>query len=186
MAEPSDESTIEVDPVILLQKVEKQASLNKLLLTIVLVISGIVITVMATGMTVMFLKLSDLTTALNETEEDPMDEQFLALEQQLMLLADFRKSELKKIEAYTKQLEKVSNDCDLEKAAPYREFLLSREKDFQSLLGTIKSGTVNLAGMSKGSRQWLDDYQKQMEELKQLSISRQSKLDELVKKSGVK
>ena len=176
----------EENPVVLLKNVEKQAKTNKLLLSIVLAVSGVVITVMATGLTVMFLKLSDLTRAAEEAEEQPMEEQFLALEQQLMLLADFRKSELKKITRYTRQLEQIASDCDLEKAAPYRDFLSSREKDFQSLLTAIKSGTGSLAGMSKGSKQWLGAYNKELDELKQLSLSRQRELETLAKAAGAK
>ncbi len=186
MAEDGDEAKADVDPVALLQKVEKQAKTNKFLLGIVLAVSGVVVTVMATGLTVMFLKLSALSEAAEETEEDPMAEQFLALEQQLMLLADFRKSELKKIAAYTKQLEKIATDCDLEKAAPYRDFLSGREKDFQALLTAMKSGTGSLAGMSKGSKQWIDAYNKDLDELKQLSAARRSKLDDLAREAGGK
>ena len=175
-----------VDPAVLLKQIKKQGKTNKLLLTIVLVISGVVITVMATGLTVMFLKLADLSAVAEAASEDHMEDQFLALEQQLMLVADFRKSELKKIKAYTKQLEKIANDCSLEKAAPYRDFLSSREKDFQALVSTVKSGATSLAGMSKGSRQWLSSHNNTLDELKESSVVRRAKLDDFAKSSGEK
>lgn len=174
-----------IDPATLLKRVEKQAKTNKLLFTVVLAISGLIITVMATGMTVMFLKLSALTSAAEASDEDAMDEQFMELEQQLMLVADFRKSELKKIKAYTKQLDNIANDCSLEKAAPYRDFLAGREKDFQIFLTSVKSGTTSLAGMVKGSRQWLDAHNRELEELKQLSVIRQDKINNLSKSATI-
>ncbi len=178
-----EEGATEENPVDLLKKVEKQAATNKILMIAAMAISGIIISVMATGMTVMFLRISALTDASQIEEEDPLEEQFIALEQQLMLLADFRKSELKKITAYTKQLDKIANDCSLEKAAPYQNFLLTREQDFQQLVTTIKSGTSNLAAMSKGSKKWLDIHNKSLDDLKDSSIERKTKLDKLMKRA---
>jgi len=51
---------------------------------------------MATGISVMYMRISALTEEAEAREDRPMDEQFVVLEQQIMLLADFRKSELKK------------------------------------------------------------------------------------------
>ena len=176
-----EENQSEETPESLLKKVEKKAATNKILMIVVLSISGLLITVMATGMTVMFLRISALNEAANMDADDPMEEQFIALEQQLMLLADFRKSELKKIAAYTKQLEKIGNECSIEKSAPYREFLASREKDFQTLLATIKEGSANLANMNQGSKKWLEPHAAALDELKQSSSLRQSTLESLDK-----
>ncbi len=182
--ERDEDDAVEVDPAAVLLKVEKQAALNKYLLIATLVIAGIVFTVMATGLTVMYLQLSSLSETLEQQEDETLDEQFLALEEQLILLADFRKSELRKITTYTSQLEKISQDCSLEKAAPYRDFLSSREKDFQSFLSVVKSGTNNLANMNKGSRGWLEVYNKELDDLQQQSATRQNTLDKLMRKSG--
>ncbi|WP_145999204.1 hypothetical protein [Oceanicoccus sp. KOV_DT_Chl] len=159
---------------------EKQAATNKILMIVVLSISGLLITVMATGLTVMFLRIAELTAATEIEEEDPMEEQFIALEQQLMLLADFRKSELKKISAYTKQLDKIANDCSPEKSAPYRDFLAAREEDYQLLVEAIKSGSSNLAGMNQGSKKWLVPHAAALDDLKDASVIRKAKLDKLV------
>ena len=176
-----EEGQSEENPAALLKKVEKQAATNKILMIVVLSISGLLIAVMATGLTVIFLRISALTEAASVEDEDPMEEQFIALEQQLMLLADFRKSELKKITAYTKQLEKIENDCSFEKSAPYRDFLAGREKDFQTLLTAVKSGSSNLANMNKGSKKWLGPHTATLNELKDASVARKAKLDKLVK-----
>lgn len=181
--EETTEDGAEINPVQLLKKVEAKAATNKILMITVLALSGVIISVMATGLTVMFLRISALTDATEVEDEDPMEEQFIALEQQLMLLADFRKSELKKITAYTKQLDKISSDCSLEKAAPYQGFLSSREKDFQALVSTIKSGTSDLAAMSRGSKKWLVAHNNALDELKDLSIERKAKLDKLLKRA---
>lgn len=173
------------DPATLLKSLEKKSLANKYLFIAVLCFTGIVFAVMATGMTVMYFKLSDLDKAAQELESDQYDEQFLALEQQLLLLADFRKSELKKIEAYTRQLNIISTDCNVEKAAPYRDFLTGREQDFQRFIDTLKSGTNSLANMNKGSRDWLDSYNTELDALKQSSSVRQVSLEKLMTNSSM-
>ncbi|MGK0500729.1 MAG: hypothetical protein ACJAYG_002382 [Oceanicoccus sp.] len=181
MTEDSEDSGDQDNPLTLLKTTQKRLATNKILLIVVLVISALVTTVMATGMTVMFIRISAMTEAMGIEEEDPMEDQFIALEQQLMLLADFRKSELKKISAYTKQLEKIASNCSVDNEAPYKDFLLSREQDFQKLLGTIKTGSASLAGMSLGSKKWLDVHIKSLEDLEESSVERKIVLEKLLK-----
>ena len=180
MAIEDDEESTSEDPAVLLKSLHKKALLNKYLFIAVLCFTGIVFTVMGTGMVVMYLKLAELDATAQLQEDDQYTEQFLALEQQLVLLADFRKSEIKKITAYTNQLEKIANDCNIEKAAPYRNFLTSREQDFQRFIEALKEGTNSLANMNKGSKEWLDAYNAELDHLKQTSAVRQSTLDNLM------
>lgn len=91
-----DEEQAEVNPVDLLNVVDRRVRINKLLMISALIISVILISVMATGISVMYMRISALTEEAEAREDRPMDEQFVVLEQQIMLLADFRKSELKK------------------------------------------------------------------------------------------
>lgn len=180
MAEDDQEDNgTQEDPATLLKSVEKKALLNKYLFIGLLSFAGIIFTVMGTGMTVMYLKIAGLTEAAALQEEEPYEEQFLAMEQQLMLLADFRKSELKHINAYTQQLETIANDCNVEKAAPYRDFLISREQDFQAFIDEFKTGMNSLANMNQGSRQWLDGLNASLNELKESSSVRQATLEKL-------
>lgn len=182
MAEPDNEEREDPqDPATLLRSLEKKALLNKYLFIAVLSFTGLVLTVMATGMTVMYLKINSLTEAAEARAEQPYEEQFRALEEQLMLLADFRKSEQKKIEAYTTQLDNIASECNVEKAAPYREFLIGREQDFQTFLETLKSGTSSLANMNQGSRDWLEAFNKELERLRESSAERQHTLKMLKK-----
>ena len=177
-----EESETGVSPVDLLNKVERQAATNKILMIAAIAISGIMISVMATGMTVMWLRISALTEATQIKENDPIAEQFIVLEQQLMLLADFRSNELSKITAYTRQLNKLASDCSLEKMTDYQAFLVSREQDLQKLVTAIKSGSTNLAAMSRGSKKWLDIHNKSLDDLKDLSIERKAELDKLLQR----
>lgn len=176
----NDENSPE-DPAAILKSLEKKALLNKYLFIAVLCFTGIVFTVMATGMTVMYLKIASLTEAAQQIEDAPYDEELAALEEQLMLLADYRKSEQKKIEAYTQQLDIIANECNVEKAAPYRDFLISREQDFQQFLDALKTGTNSLANMNPGSRDWLEPYNAELATLKQSSSERQHTLKMLLK-----
>lgn len=169
------------DPAELLKSLQKKALVNKYLFIAVLCFTGLVFTIMATGMTVMYLKIADLNAAAEERAEAPYDEEFAKMEEQLMLLADFRKSEQKKIQAYTQQLEIIANECNVEKAAPYQQFLLSREQDFQQFLGTLKEGTSSLANMNQGAREWLEPYNAELMKLRQSSAERQNTLKMLMK-----
>ena len=180
--EEREEDPQAVDPAVVLVNIEQRTKTNKFLFSVLLGFCAVIVVVMATGLTVMYLKISTLTEAAEKTSDDAVEEQFIMLEQQLMLLADFRKSELKKIKAYTGQLEKIADGCSFEKAAPYREFLLTREQDYQRLLKAIKSGTSDLAGMSRGSKKWLSPHQKEVQELIELSGAREQRLESLIRK----
>lgn len=175
--EDKDEQQPEASPGALLKKMDKRIGLNRILMVAALIISVILISVMATGMSVMYMRISALTEAVEAEQDSPMDDQFVVLEQQLMLLADFRKSELKKISRYTKQLEQISKDCSLEKAAPYKDFLTSREIDFKVLVETIQSGTSDLASMSRGSKKWLTAHNKTLDDLAEKSAERKAVLE---------
>ncbi|MBL4827513.1 MAG: hypothetical protein JKY66_07345 [Spongiibacteraceae bacterium] len=169
-----------------LSKIEHQAKTNRLIMICVGVLCGVLFCVMATGLTVMFMRISALNEAAEAETEDPMEAQFIGLEQQLLILSNFRKKELKKITAYTKQLNQIRNDCSIEKAAPYTKYLMEREVDFQKLIATIKSGTSSLAGMNKGSRKWVAPYKKSLESLKQKSANRKKNLATLIASSKSK
>lgn len=175
-----DESDNAADQAPSLSAVQHQAKTNRLILISIGVLCGVLICVMATGLTVMFLRIGALTEAAQAKPDDTMEEQFIGLEQQLLILSDFRKKELKRIVAYTNQLAQIRSDCSIEKAAPYTEFLMARETDFQKLLTAISSGTDSLAGMNKGSRKWLQPYMKNLEELKRKSQQRKKKLAGLI------
>lgn len=178
-----EESETDLNPVILLSKLEKQAATNKILMIAVIAFSAIIIAVMATGMTVMLHRVSALTEATQLKRHDPITQQFVDLEQQLMLLTDFRSNELDKISAYTRQLNKLADDCSLEKMADYQNFLVFREQDLQKLIIAIKSGSSNLAAMNQGSKRWLDVYNQSLDELTDQSVQRKAKLDKLLERS---
>jgi uncharacterized membrane protein len=180
MAEEDDNSSEVSPPGPSLTTIEHQAKTNRLIMISVGVLCGVLICVMATGLAVMFVRISALSEAAETEAEDPMEEQFIGLEQQLLILSDFRKKELKRINAYTNQLRHIRNDCSIEKAAPYTEFLMARESDFQKLVTTISQGTSSLAGMNKGSRKWVEQHQKSLQELKQKSTLRKKKLASLI------
>lgn len=180
MVDQDEENQSAEDPASVLKSLEKKALLNKYLFIAVLCFTGLVLSVMGTAMTVMYFKIATLTEAEAVRADDPFEEQFLALEEQLMLLADFRKSELKKIAAYTHQLDKIASECNVDKAAPYRNFLVAREKDFQKFLSTLQEGTSSLANMNQGERDWLEPYTQSLEQLKQSSGERQHALEMLL------
>lgn len=162
-----------------LTALKKSAALNKTLLIAVLVLSGIVFTVMATGMTVMFLRLSALTEPLLQREDNDLQQQLETIDRQIMALDDFRNEEQNKIAAFTQQLQTVAKDCSAQKSTAYQQLLLSREKDYQQLLETIKSGVSSLAAMNKGSKKWLGSHNSALDNLKKSSVQRNTTLQSL-------
>ena len=177
MAEDAEIEEVE-DPM---TKVAKQAGLNRLLLIVALVLCLVLIGVMYFGMTTMQTRIAELQQTIEAEQEDTLDEQFLILEQKIMLLSDFRKSELKKIGQYTRELTKVSKDCNLDDSKPYQNFLSTREADFQALITAMKTGTKDLAGMNKGSKKWLESFNQSLDDLSKRSKERKKMLDELTK-----
>lgn len=176
--ESADEKNTTVDAQ-QLADLNAKVGLNKLLMIAILVISSIVISVMATGMTVMYTRLNTLTASIQGTEVVSIEKQFQTLERQLLILADFRKSEKNKIAVYNQQLEKIASDCSADKISGYKAFLISREKDYQAMLSTLKSGSSNLASMSRGSREWLEPHHASLDQLKASSVERIQQLDAL-------
>jgi hypothetical protein len=166
-------------PEILLPKIEKKERLTKLLSYISLFLALIIAVTVGVGMWLMFDKIAGLERAAQAQQNESLDDQFDVLDERLMLIAEFRKSELKKIVKFTKQLEKLSSDCSAEKAQPFINYLGQREDDFQTLLDVIKEGSSNLASMNKGSKTWLKSHSQSLQDLSTLSKERQAALDAL-------
>lgn len=159
-----------------LTALKQRAALNKTLLIAVLALSVITFSVMATGMAVMYMRVSALTEPMLQRDDIDLQQQLVTIDQQIMALDDFREDELSKITTFSQQLEAVKSDCSAQKSSAFQQFLLSRETDYQLLLETIKSGTTSLAAMNKGSRKWLDSHNKALDDLKKSSLQRNSAL----------
>jgi Trp operon repressor len=177
----AEKEAIPVQPEVLLPKVERQAKIGRVLTIAVIFVSVLTMIAMGAGMFVMSSRIAELEQLVNTyNEEDDVDQQFDVLEDRLVALAEFRKSELKKIQLFTEELETLSTDCSLEKAEPFLAFLSQREQDFQVLIDTIQSGTNSLAGMNQGSRKWLEEHNKALADLKKMGVERQTKLESLL------
>jgi len=181
MAEQEEREADEVEvpaiaPEILLPKIEKKEKLTKLLSYSALFLALVMAATVGVGMWVMFDKINDLERAAEAQKNETLEEQFSVLEERLLLIAEFRKSELKKIGRFTKELEKLSSDCSAEKAEPFIKYLGQREGDFQILLDVIGEGASNLASMNKGSKKWLKGHSKTLQDLAKLSKARQTEL----------
>ena len=168
-----------ISPEILLPKIEKKEKLTKLLSYASLFLALIITVTVGIGMWLMFDKIAGLERAALAQQNESLDEQFAVLEERLMLIAEFRKSEVKKISKFTKELKKLSSDCSAEKAQPFINYLGQREDDFQTLLEVIGEGSSNLASMNKGSKSWLKGHSQSLQDLSGLSKARQLELDAL-------
>jgi len=180
--EDREDAEVEVPaiaPEILLPKIEGKEKLTKFLSYAALFLALIVAATVGIGMWLMFDKIAGLERAAQAQQSESLDEQFLVLEERLLLIAEFRKSELKKIGRFTKELKKLSSDCSAEKAEPFINYLGQREEDFQTLLDVIGEGSSNLASMNKGSKSWLKNHSKSLQELSKMSKLRKAELDGL-------
>jgi hypothetical protein len=158
---------------------EKRIHSNRLILFAGIFLSCTVLCIMVTGLLVLFMRVSEIAPADGEPSAEilAMEERFATLERQLGALSDFRKGELKKVAAFTNRLEMVYADCSSEKTAPFKDLLISREKDFQALLKTISGGTRDLSGMVKGSKNWVNQHNKKLQLLIDSSVERQAALN---------
>ncbi|MFT5693073.1 MAG: hypothetical protein ACI92E_002409 [Oceanicoccus sp.] len=177
---PEEKELVPVDPAVLLPTVEKQLKATKFLLITTLALSVLVLSTVGVGIGVMYGRIVDLEVAALELEDDQMEEQFIALEDRLLSIAEFRRSEQKNITKYTKELAKLSNDCSAEKAEPFLRYLSQREDDFQLFVGSVKSGISDLAGMNIGSKLWLGGYTTTMDGIVKLSADRKLEIDKLL------
>ena len=158
---------------------QKRARLNKGLLITVLIVCCFIVAIMGTGISVLFMKVSTLNDVLAAAEEESMQQQFDSIDEQILLLADFRKAEMKKLTGFTDQLKVIAGDCSDGKVEPYKKLLLEREQDFQKMLSTINTGTRELASMSKGSKKWLAEFDAELTALKSASSERSKSLESL-------
>lgn len=158
---------------------EKKLRLNRILLMVSGFITLLVVAVMITGLTVLYLRV-DAMTPSTEGEDGAeallVEQRFSDLESRLQALSDFRKGELRKVAEFTRQLEQVYEDCSADKTTPFKQLLIDRERDFQAFLKTMKSGTDNLSGMAKGSKAWVNQHNRELDALIEESIARQSVL----------
>lgn len=158
---------------------QKRARLNKTLFITVLVVCCFIVAIMGTGITVLFKNVSKLNDVMAAAEEESMQQQFDTIDEQILLLADFRKAEMKKITGFTEQLKVIADDCSDDKVEPYKKLLMEREQDFQKMLSTINAGTKELASMSKGSKKWLAEFDAELKALKSASSERSLSLENL-------
>lgn len=157
---------------------ESKLKTNRIILIVGSFLSVTIFAIMLTGLAVLYLKLEEISPADGEPSAEvlAMEERFAKLESKLAALSDFRKGELKKIAGFTDQLERVYADCSSEKTAPFKDLLVSREKDFQELVKLMMSGTTDLSGMAKGSRAWVKQHNKKLDQLIKKSAGRQIQL----------
>ena len=170
----------DMSPEALLPKVQKQAKLNGILMSLALVVSLLIVSTMGVAIYVMNDRIASIEAETLRQEEQIMNKRFAMLEERLSLLAEFRRSELKKIRKYTDKLTRVTEDCSIDRVAPFIGFLAEREKDFQQTIDVLKDGTISLARMNQGSKKWLSGFDEKYDDLKKKSSTRQQELDKLL------
>jgi hypothetical protein len=153
----------------------KQLKLSKMLLIISAVVSTVIICIMATGMTVMFMRIAELTPPTEELVERRVNE----LNEELTRINDFRRKELLVIMDLRDKLEAVRTDDSAEIVTKISSALNQREADFQKLIKTTVSGTSDLANMIRGNRDWTKEHHAQLEGLLAASKERQQTFGQL-------
>jgi hypothetical protein len=151
------------------EKLLKQLKFGKILLIVSSVISLIIICIMATGMTVMFMRISELKPPTNEEILTRID----GINEELVRTNDFRRKELLVIVELREMLDGMREDDSSEIINKLSSAMSQREADFQKLIETAQSGTTDLAKMIKGKRDWTKEHNAKLEELLDASKERQ-------------
>ncbi len=161
-------------------KLLAQLKTSKILLAISAVISIVIVSIMATGMVVMFMRIDSLKPP---TEAEILT-RFDELSEELLRLNDFRRKELLLIVELRAEMDAIRKDDSAEVIGKISGALSQREADFQQLLETTISGTTDLARMIQGKRDWTKQHQQKLQDLLAASKERQLTFSGLGPASG--
>ncbi len=161
------------DPATLAKELEGKIKLNKILLIVAISLFTLVLCILVTGFGVIYVKVS----ALSDAPQDKVNQALEELSKELTELKTFRADELRSIADFDEKIKNLQGDNQSTNTAIMKQVLLDREKDYQHLVDTLRSGTESLAGMVPGSRDWVNFYKNEMDTLKQHSIRRVSAME---------
>ena len=156
----------------IIEGLEKKLKISRWILYGTGIFSAIIIAILATGMIVINQRLAQLKAPLPEA----MDKKFAEMDKNIEAVSNFRRIELRRIDLYTEQLAALRQECNSEKTTPLIDMLVEREKDFQTLAKQMQSGTASLAGMVRGSRDWVDQHKQSLDLLIEQSQQRVKQL----------
>lgn len=166
MADREDNEATEESPH---ERLLKQLKISKMLLIITAVVSTLLVCIMATGMTVMFMRIAELTPP----SEELIQGRFNELNEELDKINEYRRKELLVIMDLRDKLEAARTDDSAEVVMKIGSAMNQRESDFQKLISTTLSGTSDLAKMIRGNRDWIKEHNENLKDLIGSSKERQ-------------
>lgn len=172
MADREDNEAAVEDPH---ERLLKQLKISKMLLIITAVVSTLLVCIMATGMTVMFMRIAELTPP----SEELIQGRFNELNEELDKINEYRRKELLVIMDLRDKLEAARTDDSAEVVMKIGSAMNQRESDFQKLISTTLSGTSDLAKMIRGNRDWIKEHNENLKDLIGSSKERQQVFGQL-------
>jgi flagellar basal body-associated protein FliL len=81
-----------------------------------------------------------------------------------------------KLEQHSSSLGSLTLDYQQSDVATFQQTMIEQEQSYQEFLSALKMGMFDLAKMVQGSRTWLDVYNEQLDDAKDLSKLREENL----------
>ncbi|MCR8923899.1 hypothetical protein NO559_14040 [Dasania sp. GY-MA-18] len=164
----SDEEQAPLDPEAEIKRLNAQLSWNKRLILIVLSLSVVTFSVLSGSAGYFYLQLN----ALSNAPASNLQQQFAALNKDIQALNNYLTSESRSIAAYHLRINLLQEQYQAANSPQRLALFRSREADYQQLLNEMLASSQQLANMNKGSRVWLQSYEKRLNQLIERSKKR--------------
>ena len=163
----------QLDPAVVIKELESRAKNNSIMLMIALFLVIVGFCVMATGLSVVYIKV----TAIEEVPEDDIESQVKKIYLQLEEIEQFKNDEILTITEFEDKINLLQDDYQSKKVIAVKKVLMDREADYQRLIESLRNSAESLSSMIMGPREWVDFYKEEMNILKKRSNSRSSVIE---------
>jgi len=168
--EEKSEGEESLDPALLLKDLQSKAQTNKFILFASVALFIITLCILATGYSVLYLKVSSLEAGSMEDVDTYVED----IQEQLASMEAYKENEVVSIIEMEEKIGLLREDYQSHKVIAMKRVFLDREADFQRLIDTLLSSTESLSAMILGSREWVEYHKQEMQALKKRSIARAS------------
>lgn len=156
---------------------EKAIKTNRTLFVILLVLTLVIVSILGTAVFTINKQMANRTQVPTEDFAELLQE----LDTNLQHLNAIHNAEAQVYFDFQDSLQTVRDLYDHEKINNLRMALIEREQDTRVLMDLMSSGMASLSRMHSGSRQWTNDFAKQVADEKDKSNEREETLRQSLK-----